>query len=289
MAVIRTKRKVVKDPHGFEEGEITHKDGKGFHSTSESYESVKSFCEDAWMDGYALAQREYVDGKEDNIINGTNTEKVSNEPGKGDKAGKKGIKEFWNSLSKTQKNLVKGAGITTATALTAAGLYSYLKNRKGKNDDPDVQKAYTESFIDGYFYAQREFSEEEDEDEKRRDKNWKTAKIAGAGIGVAGLGTAATSSILHRRAAKAVDEELKKGGENISSELVKKLRKRTKVNNVLAPVGVALAAGSAWGLNQASKARKERLEKKAADEEKKRIKEENPWIEKSPLTSYYKQ
>lgn len=289
MAVIRTKRKVVKDPHGFEEGEITHKDGKGFHSTSESYESVKSFCEDAWMDGYALAQREFIDGKEDGIINGTNTEKVSGEPGKSGKAGKKGIKEFWNSLSKTQKNLVKGAGITAATALTAAGLYSYLKNRKGKSDDPDIQKAYTESFIDGYFYAQREFSEEEDEDEKRRDKNWRTAKAIGIGAGTAGLGTAATSNILLHRANKAVDEELKKGGENISSKLVEKSRKRTKANNILAPLGAGLAIGSVYGLSQASKARKERLEKKAADEEKKRVKEENPWIENSPLTSYYKQ
>lgn len=289
MAVIRTKRKVVKDPHGFEEGEITRKDGKGFHSTSESYESVKSFCEDAWMDGYALAQREFIDGKEDGIINGTNTEKVSGEPEKGGKAGKKGIKEFWNSLSKTQKNLVKGAGITAATALTAAGLYSYLKNRKGKNDDPDVQKAYTESFIDGYFYAQREFSEEEDEDEKRRDKNWRTAKAIGIGAGTAGLGTAATSTILLGRTEKAVDNELKKGAENISSELVKKLRRRYNAHGILTPIGLAATAGSVFGLRNAYKARKERLEKKAADEEKKRIKKENPWIENSPLTSYYKQ
>lgn len=283
MAIIRTKRKVIKDPHGYEEGEITHKEGKGFHSTSESYESVKSFCEEGWMEGYALAQREYVEKEGSRVTSGIPPEQNSEVT----ENTKKGLKEWWNGLSKSQRNWLKGAGITAATALTAAGVYSFLKN--GKSKDPEIQKAYTESFIDGYFYAQREFSEEEgDEDEKRRDKNWKKAKAIGIGAGTAGLGAAVTSNILLHKANKAVDEELKKGGESISSELVKKLRKRTKANNILAPLGAGLAVGSVYGLSQAHKARKERLEKKAAEEERERIKKENPWIENSPLTSYYK-
>jgi hypothetical protein len=288
MATVRTKRKIIADDHGYEAGKITSKSGKGYQSTSESYESVKQFCESAFLDGYMLAQREYADkgpakgddipGFDDTNVSDTakkNVKKATNgetpEP-----AGSKGsstsgsgsstsggIKGWWNKLSKGEKTAIKAAGITTATALTAAGLYSLLKKHKSKSEDPEVQKAYTFNFIDGYFYAQKEFNKaEEKADEERRDKNWRTAKAIGLSTGIAGLGSAITSNILLGKTEKAVDNELKKGGKNISSDLVKKLRRRSNVNGVLTPVGLAAAAGSATGLYQAYKARKERLEGK---------------------------
>lgn len=288
MATVRTKRKIVADDHGYEAGKVTSKTGKGYQSMSESYESVKQFCESAFLDGYMLAQREYADkgpakgddipGFDDTNVSDTakkNVKKATNgetpEP-----AGSKGsstsgsgsstsggIKGWWNKLSKGEKTAIKAAGITTATALTAAGLYSLLKKHKSKSEDPEVQKAYTFNFIDGYFYAQKEFNKaEEKADEERRDKNWRTAKAIGLSTGIAGLGSAITSNILLGKTEKAVDNELKKGGKNISSDLVKKLRRRSNVNGVLTPVGLAAAAGSATGLYQAYKARKERLEGK---------------------------
>jgi len=288
MATVRTKRKIVADDHGYEAGKVTSKTGKGYQSMSESYESVKHFCESAFLDGYMLAQREYADkgpakgddipGFDDTNVSDTakkNVKKATNgetpEP-----AGSKGsstsgsgsstpggIKGWWNKLSKGEKTAIKAAGITTATALTAAGLYSLLKKHKSKSEDPEVQKAYTFNFIDGYFYAQKEFNKaEEKADEERRDKNWRTAKAIGLSTGIAGLGSAITSNILLGKTEKAVDNELKKGGKNISSDLVKKLRRRSNVNGVLTPVGLAAAAGSATGLYQAYKARKERLEGK---------------------------
>lgn len=291
MATVRTKRKIIADDHGYEAGRVTSKSGKGYQSMSESYESVKQFCESAFLDGYMLAQREYADkgpakgddipGFDDTNVSDTtkkNVRKATNgetpEPAgsKGSSSGSGsttsstsggGIKGWWNKLTKGEKTAIKAAGITTATALTAAGLYSLLKKHKSKSEDPEVQKAYTFNFIDGYFYAQKEFNKaEEKADEERRDKNWRTAKAIGLGTGIAGLGSAITSNILLGKTEKAVDNELKKGGKNISSDLVKKLRRRSNVNGVLTPVGLAAAAGSATGLYQAYKARKERLEGK---------------------------
>jgi len=291
MATVRTKRKIIADDHGYEAGRVTSKSGKGYQSMSESYESVKQFCESAFLDGYMLAQREYADkgpakgddipGFDDTNVSDTtkkNVRKATNgetpEPAgsKGSSSGSGsttsstsggGIKGWWNKLTKGEKTAIKAAGITTATALTAAGLYSLLKKHKSKSEDPEVQKAYTFNFIDGYFYAQKEFNKaEEKADEERRDKNWRTAKAIGLSTGIAGLGSAITSNILLGKTEKAVDNELKKGGKNISSDLVKKLRRRSNVNGVLTPVGLAAAAGSATGLYQAYKARKERLEGK---------------------------
>jgi hypothetical protein len=291
MATVRTKRKIIADKHGYEAGRVTSKSGKGYQSMSESYESVKQFCESAFLDGYMLAQREYADkgpakgddipGFDDTNVSDTtkkNVRKATNgetpEPAgsKGSSSGSGsttsstsggGIKGWWNKLTKGEKTAIKAAGITTATALTAAGLYSLLKKHKSKSEDPEVQKAYTFNFIDGYFYAQKEFNKaEEKADEERRDKNWRTAKAIGLSTGIAGLGSAITSNILLGKTEKAVDNELKKGGKNISSDLVKKLRRRSNVNGVLTPVGLAAAAGSATGLYQAYKARKERLEGK---------------------------
>ena len=193
---------------------------------------------------------------------GSTTTATTNTPSTGSSTAG-GIKGWWNKLTKGEKTAIKAAGITTASALTAAGLYSLLKKHKSKSEDPEVQKAYTFNFIDGYFYAQKEFNKAEEEaDEERRNKNWRTAKAIGLGTGAAGLGTAATSTYLLGRAEKAVDNELKKGGKDISSDLVKRLRKRSNVNGVLTPVGLATAAGSATGLYQAYKARRERLEGK---------------------------
>ena len=291
MATVRTKRKIVADKNGYEAGKVTSETGKGYQSMSESYESVKHFCESAFLDGYMLAQREYADkgpAKGDdipdfddtnvsetakkNVKKATNGETPEPASSKGSSSGggsttssttNGGIKGWWNKLSKGEKTAIKAAGITTATALTAAGLYNLIKKHKSKSEDPEVQKAYTFNFIDGYFYAQKEFNKAEEEaDEERRNKNWKTAKTIGLSTGAAGLGTAATSTILLKRAEKAVDSELKKGGKNIGSDLVKRLRKRSNVNGVLTPVGLATAVGSATGLHQAYKARRERLERK---------------------------
>ena len=295
MATVRTKRKIIADPHGYEAGKITSKSDKGYQSVSESYESVKQFCESAFLDGYMLAQREYADkgpakgddipGFDDAKVSDTaknNVKKATNgetpEPAgsKGSAGGSGsttsntgsstnsgGIKGWWNKLTKGEKTAIKAAGLTTATALTAAGLYNLMKKHRSKSDDPEVQKAYTFNFIDGYFYAQKEFNKAEEEaDEERRNKNWRTAKAIGLSTGAVGLGTAATSTYLLGRAEKAVDNELKKGGKNISSDLVKRLRRRSNVNGVLTPIGLATTAGSATGLYQAYKARKERLEGK---------------------------
>jgi len=275
MAIVRTKRKVIADPHGYEAGKITKKAGKGFQSMSESYESVKQFCESAFINGYMLAQREYaVDMSEGNggVSSSTsNTAKPNTRKAETKKNAEKIIEEestnpgsgknFWKNLSKDERTALKAVGITTASALAAAGIYSLIKNHKSKADDPAVQKAYTRSFIDGYFYAQREFSEEEEKaDEERRERNWKRFKNTGLAVGGAGLGTAAISS-LHNRSVRNGAYKATENGGKVGRDVIDKLVKSNKRNNILTPIGSVLAAGSAVGLYQAHRGRKERLEK----------------------------
>lgn len=270
MAIVRTKRKVIVDPHGYEAGKVTKKAGKGFQSMSESYESVKQFCESAFINGYMLAQREYADNpyKKDGNSSSTASARLSKD---GIANAKKGVEEestnsgsgknFWKNLSKDERTALKAVGITTASALAAAGIYSLIKNHKSKADDPAVQKAYTRSFIDGYFYAQREFSEEEEKaDEERRERNWKRFKNAGLAVGGVGLGTAAISS-LHNRSVRNGAYKATENGGKVGRDVIDKLVKSNKRNNILTPIGSALAAGSAIGLYQAHRGRKERLEK----------------------------
>ena len=269
MAIVRTKRKVIVDPHGYEAGKVTKKAGKGFQSMSESYESVKQFCESAFINGYMLAQREYADASKNNVNNGGND--IDRQPPRAGGKNTNGTipeiendvkaKNFWKNLSKDERTALKVVGITTASALAAAGIYSLIKNHKSKADDPAVQKAYTRSFIDGYFYAQREFSEEEEKaDEERRERNWKRFKNAGLAVGGVGLGTAAISS-LHNRSVRNGAYKATENGGKVGRDVIDKLVKSNKRNNILTPIGSALAAGSAIGLYQAHRGRKERLEK----------------------------
>jgi len=277
MAIVRTKRKVIVDPHGYEAGKVTKKAGKGFQSMSESYESVKQFCESAFINGYMLAQREYAEPPEDKKVIGKGKhDSIPQIPEKGGNGKKVDIdsipadesnsasnkaKNFWKNLSKDERTALKAVGITTASALAAAGIYSLIKNHKSKADDPAVQKAYTRSFIDGYFYAQREFSEEEEKaDEERRERNWQRFKNAGLAVGGAGLGTAAISS-LHNRSVRNGAYKATENGGKVGRDVIDKLVKSNKRNNILTPIGSALAAGSAIGLYQAHRGRKERLEK----------------------------
>lgn len=271
MAIVRTKRKVIVDPHGYEAGKVTKKAGKGFQSMSESYESVKQFCESAFINGYMLAQREYVDkgeGKGGVTSDTANpntrkseTKKNAERTIEADSTNPGSGKNFWKNLSKDERTALKAVGITTASALAAAGIYSLIKNHKSKADDPAVQKAYTRSFIDGYFYAQREFSEEEEKaDEERRERNWKRFKNAGLAVGGVGLGTAAISS-LHNRSVRNGAYKATENGGKVGRDVIDKLVKSNKRNNILTPIGSALAAGSAIGLYQAHRGRKERLEK----------------------------
>lgn len=277
MAIVRTKRKIIADPHGYEAGKITKKAGKGYQSMSESYESVKQFCESAFINGYMLAQREYADNpyKKDGATSGNNKGSAPAKPSKDELANatKKGVsdatendtsnkaKNFWKNLSKDERTALKAVGITTASALAAAGIYSLIKHHKSKADDPAVQKAYTRSFIDGYFYAQREFSKEEEKaDEERRERNWQRFKNTGLAVGGAGLGTAAISS-LHNRSVRNGAYKATENGGKVGRDVIDKLVKSNKRNNILTPIGSVLAAGSAVGLYQAHRGRKERLEK----------------------------
>ena len=271
MAIVRTKRKVIADPHGYEAGKVTKKAGKGFQSMSESYESVKQFCESAFINGYMLAQREYVDkgeGKGGVTSDTANPNTRKSETKKNaertieeDSANSGAGKNFWKNLSKDERTALKAVGITTASALAAAGIYSLIKHHKSKADDPAVQKAYTRSFIDGYFYAQREFSKEEEKaDEERRERNWQRFKNTGLAVGGAGLGTAAISS-LHNRSVRNGAYKATENGGKVGRDVIDKLVKSNKRNNILTPIGSVLAAGSAVGLYQAHRGRKERLEK----------------------------
>lgn len=217
MAVIRTKRKTITDPNGYEIGEVTSKNGKGYHSSTESYESVKEFCESAFIDGYRLAQREFAEDFEPQTgaeyAPGGETPKENKEV----KTGR--FRKWWEKLSKTEKNLVKAAGITTATALAAAGAYSLVKKHKDKAEDPEVQRAYTYNFIDGYIYAQKEFAEmtdEEKEKEEKQDKAVKTVRNIGIGTSIAGAGTLAGVGINERNKRNKYHKELSKEvGEDI--------------------------------------------------------------------------
>ena len=271
MAIVRTKRKIIADPHGYEAGKVTKKAGKGFQSMSESYESVKQFCESAFINGYMLAQREYVDkgeGKGGVTSDTANPNTRKSETKKNaertieeDSANSGAGKNFWKNLSKDERTALKAVGITTASALAAAGIYSLIKHHKSKADDPAVQKAYTRSFIDGYFYAQREFSKEEEKaDEERRERNWQRFKNTGLAVGGAGLGTAAISS-LHNRSVRNGAYKATENGGKVGRDVIDKLVKSNKRNNILTPIGSVLAAGSAVGLYQAHRGRKERLEK----------------------------
>ena len=267
MAIVRTKRKIIADPHGYEAGKITKKAGKGYQSMSESYESVKQFCESAFINGYMLAQREYAGtpkegeyNKSDKSKPPTVGERITNGSAPEIENNVK-TKNFWKNLSKDERTALKAVGITTASALAAAGIYSLIKNHKSKADDPAVQKAYTRSFIDGYFYAQREFSKEEEKaDEERRERNWQRFKNTGLAVGGAGLGTAAISS-LHNRSVRNGAYKATENGGKVGRDVIDKLVKSNKRNNILTPIGSVLAAGSAVGLYQAHRGRKERLEK----------------------------
>lgn len=269
MAIVRTKRKIIADPHGYEAGKVTKKAGKGFQSMSESYESVKQFCESAFINGYMLAQREYADGSKNSENNGGDY--INRQPPRAGGKNTNGTipeieneakgKNFWKNLSKDERTALKAVGITTASALAAAGIYSLIKHHKSSADDPAVQKAYTRSFIDGYFYAQREFSKEEEKaDEERRERNWKRFKNTGLAVGGVGLGTAAISSLHNRSVRKDAYKATENGG-RVGRDVIDKLVKSNKRNNILTPIGSVLAAGSAVGLYQAHRGRKERLEK----------------------------
>jgi hypothetical protein len=233
MAIIRTKRKTTVDPNGYSKERFTSEKGKGYQSTSESYESVKEFCESAFIDGYMLAQREYVEKekpsetmpgpdidpepekpkspskmKGKNVDNGKTTpptESAKEQPKSSSPESNGGsVKKWWNKLSEGEKKFLKGAGIATGTALAAAGIYSLIKKYGKESEDPYVQKAYTYNFIDGYFWAQKEFGEDGFRAEAKvrkgeaSDKDKEKRKLIGLGIGssaaaAAGVGGALAS------------------------------------------------------------------------------------------------
>jgi hypothetical protein len=169
--ILRTKRKIIKDPHGYSVGKITSKNGKGFHSTTESFESVKSFCESAWLDGFTVyAQKMYVESVNPDDGRTATPPTTSTEPVNPDLQGtdrrapssnndkEKKAKSWWESLSEKEKKWIKGALIAAGTGVTLAAAYKMYKSSH-ENDDPKVQKAYSEAFMDGFdYYTEKYFS-----------------------------------------------------------------------------------------------------------------------------------
>lgn len=169
--ILRTKRKIIADDDGYSVGKITSKNGKGFHSTTESFESVKSFCESAWLDGFTVyAQKMYVEGVNPDDGRAATPPAPPTEPANSDLQGtdrrapssnndkEKKAKSWWESLSEKEKKWIKGALITAGTGVTLAAAYKMYKSSH-ENDDPKVQKAYSEAFMDGFgYYTEKYFS-----------------------------------------------------------------------------------------------------------------------------------
>jgi hypothetical protein len=248
--VIRTKRKLVKKPHGMASLKTVEKKAPGFRSTSTSYSSSysRNFCENAWVDGYRFAQREFAIGTGDPAGSGRGSGSGSSGSSKGSGSGsssskdtKKAAESWWKSLSEGEQKWLKGTAIAAGTGITLAALYQiYRKSKESSN--PTVQRSYSDSFINGYTYAQRvfggdglrsEFSVRRGEDDyddrrdKKREEGYRIGKAIALGSGIAGAGTLIGTGIAEHSAKKkawdAIEKDIKQTVDKSDRKVLERL------------------------------------------------------------------